>query len=223
MPADFSVVDADRKRMRRALLASTAFVALLWLVWIIDLGLEFSLINLGVYPRDPGGLPGILFSPLIHGSLGHLISNSLPTLVLGVAFLYAYPKAATVVLPVLYVGTGIFVWLFARANFHVGASGISHGMMFFLFVIGVLRRDRLAMAISMGVFFLYGSMVWGVFPTEPGISYESHFFGAVIGTLMAIVCRDWDNARPQKRYRWEDEPDDAKDPVIGDQWRGIDD
>jgi membrane associated rhomboid family serine protease len=66
-------------------------------------------------------------------------------------------------------------------------------------------------------------MVWGIFPSEPGISYESHFFGAVIGVAMAVVCRNFDAARPEKHYRWEDESDDTTDPVIGDQWRGMDD
>jgi len=216
-------IDNDTKRLRRAALVSLAFLALIWSIWLAAELLDTSLTKFGVYPLSARGLTGIILAPLMHGSLAHLVSNSLPTLILGTAFIYAYPRTAMLALPLIYVGSGVGVWLFARENFHIGASGLSHGMMFFLFVIGILRRDRLAMAVAMGVFFLYGSMVWGIFPREPGISYESHFFGALIGVVMAILCRNVDAPPPEKRYRWEDESEDESDGAIGDQWRGMDD
>ncbi len=122
-------------------------------------------------------------------------------------------------MPAICMGSGLGVWLFARSSYHIGASGLNYGMMFFLFVSGILRRDRLSIAISLIVFFLYGSMVWGIFPVEPGVSFESHLFGAVLGTSLAIVLRKLDPARMKKQYDWEDEREDIEDqspPENGD-------
>ena len=126
---------------------------------------------------------------------------------LGSALLYGYPRSAPWVLGWLYVGSGLGVWLFARQAYHLGASGLAFGMMFFVFTIGALRWDRRAIALSMLVFFLYGGMVWGILPSEPDISYESHFFGALLGVVLAIAYRNNDPAPPRKRYSWEDEAD----------------
>ena len=108
----------------------------------------------------------------------------------------------------IYFGSGIGVWLFARETYHIGASGLTFGMMFFVFTIGAIRWDRRAIALSMIVFFLYGGMIWGILPHDPGISFESHFFGALIGITLAIALRNRDPAPPEKRYSWEDEEDD---------------
>ncbi len=95
------------------------------------------------------------------------------------------------------------MWLFARESYHIGASGLTHGMMFFLFLIGVLRRDKPAMALAMIIFFLYGSMVWGILPTKEEISFESHLFGALMGVICAIMFRNKDPKPPEKKYSWE--------------------
>ena len=195
------------------------FVGLIWLIWLTDLAFDLNLRQFGVYPREPDGLIGILTVPLIHGSFKHIFSNTLPAFILGTAFLYGYPRSAILGMPVIYLGSGLCVWLFARSSYHIGASGLIHGMMFFLFVIGILRGDRLSIAISLIVFFLYGSMVWGIFPAEPGISFESHLFGAVLGVILAIVFRKLDPVRMKKKYDWEDESEETEDPFIGTQSR----
>ncbi len=202
--------------MRHAAVAAACFVGLIWLVWLIDLVFDLALQRLGVFPRSPNGLVGIVVGPLIHSSFGHVFSNTLPLLILGSAFLYAYPKSARIGIPAIYVGSGLGVWLFARSSYHIGASGLSYGMMFFLFTIGVLRRDRLSIAVSLTVFFLYGSMIWGIFPIKAGISFESHLFGAVLGTGLAVLLRRYDPLPPEKQYDWENERDDIEDPVIED-------
>jgi hypothetical protein len=104
------------------------------------------------------------------------------------------------------------VWLYARETYHIGASGLTFGMLFFIFAIGALRWDRRAIALSMLVFFLYGGMIWGIFPGRPGISFEYHFFGAAIGVLGAIALRNLDPAPPKKKYSWEFEGDDDENP-----------
>jgi hypothetical protein len=101
------------------------------------------------------------------------------------------------------------VWLWGRASVHVGISGVTVGLMTFLFLIGLLRRDRLGVAIALLVFFLYGGMVMSVLPREPHVSFEYHFFGAVAGVIAAIVLRRFDPLPPRKRYSWEDDEDEA--------------
>jgi len=189
---------------RKALVPVVIFVLLLWLVEALDHGLHLSLVKLGVYPRSAAGLAGVLFAPLIHGSWSHLLSNSFALLILGTALRYGYPRAAGPVFVLVYLLSGLGVWCLGRESYHIGASGLTHGMMFFIFTTGILRRDRLSIALSMIVFFLYGGMVWSIFPQEPGISYESHFFGATSGIAAAFLFRRLDPPPPEKHYDWED-------------------
>ena len=190
---------------KQAALIAAAFIALLWVIEILDRLLNLNLYQLGVYPREPLGLLGILYGPLIHGSWNHLLSNSFALLILGTALVYGYPRSTLPVFLSIYLFSGILTWLFARQSWHFGASGLTHGMMFFIFTIGILRGDRLSVALAMIVFFVYGGMVWSIFPQEPGISYEGHFFGAIIGVLAAFLFRDRDPSIPAKEYPWENE------------------
>lgn len=203
---------AVNSRYRQALLIATAFVALLWCIELLERGLGLQLYRLGIYPQAASGLPGIVFAPLIHGSWYHLVSNSFALLILGTALLYGYPRAAKPVLALVYLGSGIGVWLFARDSYHFGASGLTHGVMFFIFTTGILRRDKLSIALALIVFLLYGNMVWTIFPQEPDISYESHFFGAVTGVLAAFLFRDRDPLPPAKTYDWEGEDSEEDNP-----------
>ena len=194
-----------KTRLKQSLFITVAFVTLLFGIELLDRSLDLQLHRFGVYPLDPAGMRGILLAPLIHGSWYHVVSNSFALLILGTTLLYGYPRAAKPVLALVYIGSGIGVWLFARHSYHFGASGLTHGMMFFIFTTGILRRDKLSVALSLIVFLLYGNMVWSIFPQEPGISYESHFFGAVTGVLAAFLFRDHDPAPPVKTYDWEGE------------------
>ena len=196
---------------RKALVPVVLFVLLLWLIEALDRGLHLSLEQLGVYPRTAAGLTGVLFGPLLHGSWSHLLSNSFALLILGTALRYGYPRAAGPALIMVYLLSGLGVWCLGRDSYHFGASGLTHGMMFFIFTTGILRRDRLSIALSMIAFFLYGGMVWSIFPQEPGISYESHFFGAASGVLAAFLFRRLDPLQPEKHYDWEDEAEDETD------------
>ena len=126
--------------------------------------------------------------------------------------LYGYPRAARIAVPSIYVGSGLGVWLFGRASYHIGASGLAHGMMFFVFVMGILRWDRQAIALALLVFFLYGGMVWTILPQGPTISYEAHLSGAVLGTVLAFVLRNRDPRPADKRYSWEDEGGSDDEP-----------
>ena len=120
--------------------------------------------------------------------------------------LHLYPDAARVVLPAVYVGPGIAVWLFGRPSLHLGASGLVYGLVGYIFVAGVIRRDRRAIAAALLVSFLYGALVWGGFPLKVGVSWETHLAGAAIGVALAFAFRARD-VPPRKRYSWEDEAD----------------
>jgi len=213
MTAPLSDAAADARRLRRSFAASLGFAAALWLIELAELILHLDFTRYGVYPRTLQGLSGILLAPLIHGSLAHVFSNTLPIIILGTALLYGYPRSARLVLPVLYFGTGIGVWLFGRSAWHIGASGLIFGMMFFIATIGVLRWDTRSIALAMVVFLLYGGMVWGVLPGDPSVSFESHLAGALLGVALAVWLKNRDPAPPPKRYSWEDEEEVSDEEV----------
>ncbi len=193
-----------RASFRLAIKIALGFVALLWLAQLLNWGLDLGLERFGVRPRQLSGLPGILIAPLLHSGFPHLTANSLPLLVLGTGMLYLYPNSTLTVIPAVYLGPGIAVWLFARESVHVGASGLVYGLVSYIFVAGVIRHDRRAVAASLLVCFLYGTLAWGVFPSKPGVSWETHLAAALIGVILAVVLRRLD-IPPRKRYDWEDE------------------
>jgi len=192
-------------RSRRIAAGVAGFVVFIWIVHIVALVAGLNLAPLGIRPHVAAGLSGIVTAPLVHGSWGHLISNTLPLLILGTAVIYHTPRAARIAIPVIWLGAGLGVWLFARESIHIGASGLTYGMLFYLLFIGFLRRDRQSLALTLLVFFLYGGMIWGVFPLSPGISFEYHLFGAMAGVLCAFVLRRLDPLPERERYEWEDE------------------
>ena len=197
-----------RANFRLAVKIAFAFVGLLWVIALLGWGLELQ--RFGVRPREWIGLPGILAAPLLHAGFIHLIANSLPLLVLGTAMLHLYPRAALRVLPVIYLGPGIAVWLFAQEGVHVGASGLVYGLVSYIFFAGLIRRDRRAIAASLLVAFMYGTLAWGVLPIKVGVSWETHLSAALIGVTMAVLLRHLD-IPPRVTYAWEGEPDEGDD------------
>jgi membrane associated rhomboid family serine protease len=204
-----AAVARDRARVRYAALGAGALLAGIWIAWAASGMLGWSLDDLGITPRATRGLLGILTAPLAHASFEHLMSNTLPLGLLATLTLYCYPLGARRAIPLIWLLSGFGVWLFARPSVHVGASGIAHGLMFFLFVMGLLRRDRLAVVTALVVFFLYGGMLLTVLPREPHVSFEYHLAGAVTGVLAAFLFFRSDPAPPRKRYTWEDEEEAA--------------
>src|SRR5262249_25886409 len=201
---DFTGSERSRHNFRLAVKIALGFVALLWAIQLSNLALDLDVSDFGVRRREPAGLLGIIVAPLLHGGFGHLIANSPPLLVLGTAMLYLYPQSSLRVLPAVYFWPGIAVWLLARGSSHVGASGLVYGLASYILVAGLIRRDRRAIAASLLVCFMYGALVWGVLPIEPGVSWETHLAAALIGVALALALRHLDIA-PRRRYSWEEE------------------
>lgn len=195
---------ADRRRLLRALNASLAFVLLLAAVFAAQ-G-QFDVARWSVTPGSLAGLVGLATAPVLHGSLEHLAANAISLLMLGTLAGAVYPRATLRALPLLWLGSGLGAWLLgAPGTHHLGASGLTHGLMFLVFVLGVLRRDRPSIAAAMIAFLLYGGMLLTVLPREAGVSWQSHLGGAVAGVVAALLWRHRDPLPPRKRYSWEDE------------------
>lgn len=201
---DFVRSRRSRANFRLALRLSLGFVALLWVILLLDEGLGLNLTRYGLRPGSVPGLLGVLTAPLLHGGPGHLFNNSIPLIVALTAVLYLYPNSAIRVIPLIWLGSGLLGWLIGRPSVHIGASGLLYGLLAYVFCGGVLRRDMRSISVSLLVGFLYGTMIWGVFPIRPNMSWELHLAGAAVGVVLAFVYRSWDRV-PVKRYEWEDD------------------
>ena len=187
--------DPTRSWVRAAGL-STGFVALLWVVEIVDAVGNGSLDRYGIEPRSEEGLWGILVAPLLHAGFTHLEGNSVPLLVLG--FLVAVVSAVRwlLVMAWAWLVSGIGVWLIAPSHSTtLGASGVVFGLLTYLLVAGFLERNATRILVGVGVFLLYGGVLLGVLPGEPGVSWQAHLFGAVGGVLAAYAHADRRRAR----------------------------
>lgn len=181
--------DHMRAFLRRAV-ALAAFVALLWAVqvinWIVGYGLNPAF---GLIPRYFGGLDGIIAMPLLHGSFAHLMANTPPLLVMGGLLVATTTRALLAVNAVVIGFGGGLVWLFGGSAIHIGASGLVFGWFGFLVVRGLVDRSLITLSAALVVGALYGSILWGVLPGQPGVSWEAHLFGAIAGAVAAFLIR----------------------------------
>jgi membrane associated rhomboid family serine protease len=161
-------------------------VFLMWAAFYVEYMFGFPISAFGIVPRTLLGLVGVFTAPLIHGDILHLISNTIPMLFLGVVLFFFYNPIGAPVFFRAYFWTNILVWLFARPANHIGASGVVYALAFFLIFFGLFRRDFLSIFISVVVLVLYGGVFYGVLPTDPRVSWESHFAGALVGIASAV-------------------------------------
>ncbi len=198
-----------RKKMFLAMIIPGIFITLMWLVKITELLLDRDLSDLGIYPLTVKGLAGVIFSPFIHSDFNHLFNNSLPLFFLATALFYFYSEVALKVFLWTWFITGMLVWFAGREAWHIGASGLVYGLASFLFFSGILRRYFRLIALSLLIVFLYGSMVWGLFPgVYKNVSWESHMLGFFSGLLLALLFRKEGPQRPVYEWMEEDEDED---------------
>ena len=196
--------DFYRKKLLLSILIPGILVFIMWLVKIIEILLEINLTGFGIYPLTVRGLPGIIFSPFIHSDFSHLFNNSLPLFFLATALFYFYSEVALKVFGWTYFFTGLLVWIAGREAWHIGASGLVYGLASFLFFSGIIRRYFRLIALSLLIVFLYGSMVWGIFPgIYKNVSWESHMLGFFAGLVLSVWYRKEGPQRPV--YEWMNE------------------
>jgi len=179
----------EKRIVRHALFVSGSFVIILWLVKVFEIEFNFDFSGWGIHPLTVSGLRGILCSPLIHANFEHLIANSFPIFILTFSLFFFYRKSAYAIYILIYLLSGIFVWLAGRDEIHIGASGVIYGLAAFLFMSGVISSNIRLLTISMIVALFYGGLFWGIFPFKPEISWESHLWGGVSGLGLALLYR----------------------------------
>lgn len=181
--------DHTRAFFRRAA-ALAAIVALLWAVhllnWIVGYGLNPAF---GLISRYLGGLDGVIALPLQHGSFAHLMGNTPPLLVMGGLLVATSTRALLPVSAVLIGFGGGLVWLFGSSAIHIGASGLVFGWFGFLVARGFVDRSLITLGAALVVGVLYSSILWGVLPGQPGVSWEAHLFGVIAGVAAALLVR----------------------------------
>ena len=209
-------MDKELKKIVYSAFFPFLFVFVLWIIKGIELYFELDFSDFGILPLNAKGLRGVIFSPLLHGDLKHLMSNTAPLLVLGWGLFYFYRRIAYPVFFLSWLITGIWVWAFARENFHIGASTIVYSLAAFHIASALIRREKSVLAFMLLVFFLYGSMIWGFFPDffpNRNISWEGHLMGSLAGIVLAVFYR---KEGPQ-RYVPDWEEDEEDDDELSDE------
>ena len=177
------------KKIKTSITIPLFFLIGMWLIRLYEVLSDTSLSFLGVYPVSVKGLWGIVSMPMVHANFEHLVANSSPFFLLASAIFYFYPRIALRVFCLTWFLTGAFVWLAGRESYHIGASGLVYGYASFLFLAGILSKEKGLAAIALLVWFLYGGMVWGILPLKVEVSWEGHFFGMLVGSLQAYSFR----------------------------------
>jgi len=208
---DSTLTDQELNKIQQrlffhSLFFPSLFLLVIWVVEIVEYTLQLNFAKYGLFPLEWKGLRGILLSPLIHGGFKHLFNNSIPILVLGTALFYFYRELSYRIFFLIYLLSGLWLWFFGRQAYHIGASGLVYGLASFLFFSGIFRRYFRLMAISLLVVFLYGSMIWGIFPIREHISWEAHLMGGIAGLLLAVFYKNQGPQRP--KYSWEIEAEE---------------
>lgn len=200
----------EKKKLILSLFVPIVLIVLLWAIKAIEMIWDIDLSFLGILPRNINGLWGILTAPLIHADISHLSANSVSLFALTWLTFYFYREIAPAVFIWTWFLSGLWVWFGAREAYHIGASTLVYGLASFLFLSGFVRRNQRLMAVSLIIVFLYGGLVWGVFPQfwpEKNISWEGHLSGLLAGAILAYRYR---KSPPHREiYEWELEDDDG--------------
>ncbi len=195
--------------LRNAIPPALVALLIMWLIYWADFLFIYDFHRLGVVPKQLSGLKGILFMPWIHAhsDVKHILNNSVPAFLLMTLLFYSYKEIALKVFLFSWFLTGLFLWVFGANNgaHHIGMSGVIYSLAAFLFTSGVLRKYLPLQALALFIVFLYGSMIWGIFPTKERISWEGHLSGMIIGVFLAFYYRKLGPQRPKYQYEIEKE------------------
>ena len=211
--------------LRNAIPPALIVLVIMWVVYWADFLFVFDFQKLGVMPKSLAGMKGILFMPWIHShhDFRHLLNNSVPTFLLLTLLFYSYKEVAIKVFGLSWFLTGILLWIFAKNNgaYHIGMSGVIYSLATFLFTSGVLRKYLPLQALSLFIVFLYGSMIWGIFPTAQHISWEGHLSGMLVGIFLAYYYRKLGPQRPKYQFEIEKELGIEPPDLEGQYWEQV--
>lgn len=171
------------------ILVPSIFVFTIWLVYWIELRFGYNFNRYGINPQKISGLKGVLFSPFIHSGPSHLFNNSIPLMVLTACLFFFYKSIAFRVLFIGTILTGISTWLIAERSYHIGASGVVYMLFSFIFFSGIMRKHYRLVALSLMIVFLYGGMIWYIFPIKERMSWEGHLSGFVVGLVLSLLYK----------------------------------
>jgi len=212
-----SISSSNKQQFFDAVFIPFIIGILMVLTFILEKGMDWDFHTAGVYPRRIENIWGIFTVIFIHADWSHLANNVIPFVLLAVFLYYFYKEIASQVLVISYITSGFFLWLIGRESWHIGASGLIYSLAFFLFFSGIFRKHVPLIALSFVIAFIYGGMIWHIFPwqIQDPVSWEGHLAGGLIGFILAISYR---NVGPQKPIKvWEeDEEDESLDYLIDD-------
>lgn len=203
---------------KKALLYPILMLAAMWLGYLLQMNGFFDSCFGAIIPLLPEGLLGIITSPLLHGNIDHIVSNSIPMVILMFLSYQFYPEVANKVFVIGWLLTGFLVWMLPPIDIFtgeyaytctIGASGVVYVLAFFLFFSGVFRWNMKLLTISLLVVLYYGSLIWGMFPEElfsnmlepSKISWQAHSAGAVVGSVLAYSFKK--SGEKKKKFIWE--------------------
>ncbi|TDT47050.1 membrane associated rhomboid family serine protease [Maribacter spongiicola] len=185
---------------------------LIWGVYWVELSLGVNFNEFGIMPRTLLGLRGVVFSPFIHGSLEHLYNNTISLAILLSALWYFYRDVAWKVVLYGILLSGFLTWMIGRTSYHIGVSGLIYVLASFIFFKGIFSSYFRLVALSLIVVFIYGSMLWYIFPVKEGMSWEGHLGGFLTGLFLAKVVKA--RIPPTKKYEWEKEDFKEEDDLF---------
>ncbi|WP_435623254.1 rhomboid family intramembrane serine protease [Flagellimonas sp.] len=206
--------EAKTFRVSESILIAPLLATLaIWVVYWAEVRFGVNFNHWGVRPRTFSGLKGVFFSPFIHSSVEHLYNNTIPLAVLTFFLFLFYKKVAFRVLLLGVLGSGVLTWVIGRPSYHIGASGLIYVLASFIFFKGIFTEHYRLVALSLIVVFVYGSMIWYIFPVKDGISWEGHLSGFIMGLLLALYLNV--DVPKEKKYDWEkDDFDEENDPFL---------
>ena len=225
MPDTDSDIKTEAAFFRKKLILSSIIpiivIILIWLVKIVEILFEIDFSSFGIHPLSADGLAGIVLSPFIHADLNHLFNNTLPLFFLSLALFFFYSEVALRVFFLSWVFSGILVWIAGREAWHIGASGVVYGLASFLFFSGIIRKYFRLIALSLLIVFLYGSMVWGLFPgVYRNVSWEAHMLGFFSGIVLAVWFRHEGPQAPVHEWPEDEEEGEGEMGQGGEEMRG---
>jgi membrane associated rhomboid family serine protease len=213
------------QQLRAAALPALLVLIIMWLVYWADFLFPIDFQRYGLQAQNLKGLRGIVLMPWIHAhnDIKHILNNSLPTFLLLTLLFQSYKEIAWRVFIMSWLFTGALLWFIGGSNgaIHIGMSGVIYALTGFLFTSGVLRKYLPLQALSLFIVFLYGSMIWGIFPTQPRVSWQGHLSGLVVGLILAFVYRKQGPQRPKYQYEIEKELGIEPPDFEGDLQRAI--